>query len=568
MLATCTPVPSPAHKMGRCRLAFFDSLSSATPARSPVCVDLSPHIEALLNPALGGAAARAPAGGTPAATAAANPLKTLDLSLSSPLAGAFLNIHAAEFKPPPVAPTPTPMPPTTTAAATAPTAMPSTAAMAAQLNPTAAEFVLPNGTAPSAASGGAASVALSASAPVFKPVVHTAAAPPPCASAAAPAPVASTPTMAMMRTQVQRANHEVDAATKRATLAEAAIARQRATQEAIERELAQMRIVVAAARASQQRDSRAAVELRQQLQAMGQEIGALRDEKDSLRAQVAALQAGRRDDRAERERLERQLARSHEAELKLRQQPTVSAPPPQAPHLAGLPMSTHSSSTAMPAPVRPGGAVAPAAHHAASRLPRAMAPVVPSPVAPVAVAAAAPAPDLMATVAYLQQEMMALRVAVHTPMPSAAEGAPPEAAPPPSAVAVLPPPTASMGPGLPQLPPSSLAEALGITGASAPLPALGPDTSAVAPPPLTREGSGRSRRGGRGKGNKGKAAAAAAAAAGSGGGDGGVGAPPQSFGSRKSEPPPTMMKENTNTNGPNWQLGSARRTLMQQVAAR
>ena len=217
--AMATATPAQAAPSARSRLAFFDSLElSQTPAgnngRSPLCVDLSPHMEAL-NMSLKKQQAT-PRGSSTLASSTSAPTLLSPSQLFSPEKTAKLNAAAPEFKPPVSMPA-SPM-----------------------------------------AGGGKARPMLRVDAPEFVPPVQR--------SMSVTASPMRGHADAELRAQVQRMAHELEACRRRADIAEKALAASRSNAQAriepLERELAQMRIVVAAARSSQQREQRNADDLR------------------------------------------------------------------------------------------------------------------------------------------------------------------------------------------------------------------------------------------------------------------------------------------------------------------
>lgn len=375
----------------RRRLDIFEHMpTTATPANrrcSPVCTDLSPHIEALLDADVLAFCKAVSKQGTPVASGRAVAMPTLELR-SPPLVKA-LNPKAAEWQPPPMA-----------------------AESSAPPSPTAA--------------GGAKrkdAKSLNVDAPEFCP-------------AGGWQQGDDAPTATAMAAQIRVMAQELEAATKRAAQAEAALSRAqgtaRAQREELEQEVERLRAAANGACAAQQREKREADDLRRRTAMLGDEVCELHAQKDGLMSQLAREQG-------ERARLENELVAL---------QRTAQA----------------------------------AEHQLAS----------------------------VATLASLQNELAALRIAVNQPA-SAHGGLPlPPAAmmqPAASAPAALPLPTP-----IDQQPP------LLLRAASAPAPSLlfgGADGSIDAEANGTEPGAvrtHRSRRGGRGKGHKGKSAEARAAA--------------------------------------------------------
>ena len=369
------PTPQPTSR----RLAWASALCSDTPTRSPICDSvrkLTPHCEALLS----SAQAKKTLEESKVALAAAVSAMP-ELELASPPAAAYLNPEAAEFAMLPVAMAPL-----------------------NPLNPEAATFAMPTeptGGPPGSQAPTAKKPALSAKAPAFRPNTwhpSTEAMQPPPPKVAVSGLVHSAPsnasgvgqnglpTAGMLRAQMQRMAHELETSTARARAGEAALAaanvQRREERERLERELAQMRIVVAASRATQQREQSVIEDLRIRVAALSDEVCDLHVQKDASSHQLAAQQKAWREQRAECERLEaRLLARSANASVATGSTPVASikAPPAQLPQ---------------PRPARD-------THLGVNT---------------------GEAPNIVAAVAALQQEMVALRSTVHLPaIPAAGE---------------------------------------------------------------------------------------------------------------------------------------------------
>ena len=331
---------------------------------------------------------------------------------------------------------------------------------------------------------------------------------------------------------------DLEASRKRASNAEAALAAQRSASEErvapLERELAQMRIVVAVAKATQQKEQRNSDDLRQRLAALGDEVCDLHLQKDQLHAQLASQHTLLCEQHSEREKLE--------AKLKQALQRGHAMPQPAMPTQVMPSQSLAPSAAAPPSSMAP--AAAPSSALPGARLPSANLPSanLPSANLPSANLPSANLPSanegaLAATVAALQQEMFALRHAVQPPAQAASAGLLP--LPPAAAQAAAPPPPAGLPMGGLAQPP------LFERSASAPASAAAfQDAGMVDGGAEGAVRTSRSRRGGRGKGNKANKAAVAEALA--------------------------TVKENAPSNGgnANWQLGAAQRTLMQEAELR
>lgn len=267
---------TPIHKTQnmRARLAFFDSLQlSQTPAgkpgRSPVCVDLSPHIEGLQAKI---SAAEPDVRDVPltmplslcddGADTDACEIKLLTPSqLFSPVKKATLNAAAPEFKPP-------------TQSVSVPASPQANRAPKATLRVSAPEFVPPP------------------QRPMSVP-----------ASPMRPAPDAA------LHSQLRRMAQELDAYRRRAEVAERALAVERASREAkiapLERELAQTRVAAAAAQSAQQREKDNSDDLRKRISALSDEVCELHAECDALRTQLDSRQVLLCDQRVENVALEK-----------------------------------------------------------------------------------------------------------------------------------------------------------------------------------------------------------------------------------------------------------------------
>ena len=383
-----------------------------------------------------------------------------ELELASPPAAAYLNPEAAEFAMLPVAMAP--------------------------LNPEAATFAMPTeatGGPPGSQAPPAKKLALSAKAPAFRPNAwHPSAEavqpPPPkvavvglvhsAPSNASGAGQNGLPTTGMLRAQLQRMAHELEASTARARAGEAALAaanvQRREERERLERELAQMRIVVAASRASQQREQSVIEDLRNRVAALSDEVCDLHVQKDASSHQLAAQQKAWREQRAECERLEAcLLARTANASV--------------ATGVGSTPAASFKAPPAQLPPPPPASDAHLGVH-------------------------TGEAPNLVAAVAALQQEMVALRSTVH----------------------------------LPAIPAAGETDAVEIDEG---------DANEIEGAPRVR--TSRSRRGGRGKGGK-KAAAAATAEA------------------LKENAACNLKEHGASKQGSaSWHLGAVRRTLQQEA---
>ena len=248
----------------RRRLDIFEHMpTTATPANrrcSPVCTDLSPHIEALLDADVLAFCKAVSKQGTPVASGRAVAMPTLELR-SPPLVKA-LNPKAAEWQPPPMA-----------------------AESSAPPSPTAA--------------GGAKrkdAKSLNVDAPEFCP-------------AGGWQQGDDAPTATAMAAQIRAMAQELEAATKRAAQAEAALScvqgTARAQREELEQEVERLRAAANEACAAQ-REKREADDLRRRTAMLGDEVCELHAQKDGLASQLAREQG-------ERARLRTSRAPAHRA---------------------------------------------------------------------------------------------------------------------------------------------------------------------------------------------------------------------------------------------------------------
>lgn len=276
MTTTATPLRPLLNT--RRRLDVFDSMpTSATPANhrkcSPVCTDLSPHIEALLDADVLNfcrevTRQQSQLAGTPSAKVRdILALPSLDMR-DSPLAKA-LNPKAAAWKPPPAA--------------------------SAPASPTGKRAGMMGG------AGAAADKArLNVDAPEFCPSGW--------ADDSGRAAAADAVTVAMAA-QIEAMSHELELQCKKAVKAEAALAlvqnSARAQQEDLEREVESAKGALASSRAAQQRQQMELSDLHQRMALLGDEVCELHGRNESLTARLQHEQAERQKAEAELASLKR-----------------------------------------------------------------------------------------------------------------------------------------------------------------------------------------------------------------------------------------------------------------------